>query len=341
MKIDQDIAVEPGQTFIVERFRPEDARGIAHLFYAEYGPSYPIETFYYPERIIDENKNGNIYSVVARTPKGDIIGHGALYRSSPHFQNLYEIGQCIILPDYRVTFAAYKINMFAAQTLTAMTRPDGMFGEAVTHITATQKFSALAGMKDVAMEMDLMPAQAYEKSKVASGRVSCLILFRSFQDRPQEIFIPSRYGDIMDYILHDVEITRTKTPSTAQIPAAAATDFTSRFFKYAGVGRFNIIRAGGDFGQIVDSLEKEGQANGTIVFQFFLNMAEPWVGAAVEMLRKKGYFFGGCIPRWFDADGMLMQKLLIPPDFNAPRLHSAKAKQMLSFTQSDWRALHG
>jgi hypothetical protein len=151
MRINHDIDVEPGQTFVIDRLRPEDARGVAHLFYAEYGHSYPIETFYYPKRLIEENSNGNIYSVVARTPKGDIIGHGALYRSTPHFQNLYEIGQCIILPDYRTTFAAYKINMYAAQTLTALTRSDGIFGEAVTHITATQKFSAIVGMKDVAI----------------------------------------------------------------------------------------------------------------------------------------------------------------------------------------------
>ena len=341
MRIDHDIAVEPGQTFVVERFQPEDARGVAHLFYAEYGPSYPIETFYYPERIIAENENGNIHSVVARTPKGDIIGHGALYRSSPHFQNLYEIGQCIILPDYRITFAAFKINKFAAETLTAITRPDGMFGEAVTHITATQKFSALVGMKDVAMEMDLMPAEAYEKAQVASGRVSCLILFRSFHDRPHEIFIPSRYGKIIKYILSDVEISRTITPSTEKIPRKVPTRLSSRFFKHAAVGRFNIISAGGDFKSIVSSVEKEGKKQKSLVFQFFLNMSEPWVGDAVEILRKRGYFFGGCLPRWFDADGLLMQKVLRPPDFKAPHLHSAKARKILKFVRADWQDLQG
>jgi hypothetical protein len=66
MKINSDIAVGPEQAFVIDRFRPKDARGVAHLFYAEYSPPYPIETFYYPERIIKENKNGNIYSVVAR-----------------------------------------------------------------------------------------------------------------------------------------------------------------------------------------------------------------------------------------------------------------------------------
>ncbi|HAA03905.1 MAG TPA: hypothetical protein DCZ69_18995 [Syntrophobacteraceae bacterium] len=341
VRIDHDVPVEPGQTFVVDRFRTEDARGVAHLFYAEYGPSYPIETFYFPERIIAENENGNIHSVVARTPKGDIIGHGALFRSSPHFQNLYEIGQCIIRPDYRVTFAAYNINKFAAETLTAITHPDGIFGEAVTHITATQKFSALVGMKDVALEMDLMPSEAYEKSQSASGRVSCLILFKSFRDRPQEIFIPSRYAEIMEYILRDVEITRTLTPSAGEFPDNAKSLMSSRFFKYAGVGRFNIVSAGEDFEEIVDSLEKEGQENETLVFQFFLNMSEPWLGEAVEILRKRRYFFGGCVPRWFDTDGMLMQKILSPPDFAAPRLYSAKARQLLDFLRSDWQDPQG
>ena len=341
MRIDYDIAVEPGQTFVVERFQPGDAQGIAHLFHAEYGPSYPVETFYYPERIIAENENGNIYSVVARTPKGDIIGHGALYRSSPHYRNLYEIGQCIILPDYRVTFAAYKINMFAAETLTAMTCPDGMFGEAVTHITATQKFSALVGMKGVAMEMDLMPAAAYEKSQSASGRVSCLIMFKSFCDRPHEIFIPVRYKEQMDFILSNVNIGRTITPSTGNLPGDVRSNLTSWFFKHAGVGRFNVIGVGADFESVVTALESEGERQDILVYQFFLNLGEPWVGEAVEILRKHGYFFGGCVPRWFDSDGMLMQKVMQTPSFDAPHLHSDYARKLLELARVDWKALQG
>ncbi len=341
MRIDSDIVVKPGQPFVVDRFTPDDARGIAHLFHAEYGSSYPVETYYYPERIIAENENGNIYSVVARTPRGDIIGHGALYRSSPHYQNLYEIGQCIILPDYRITFAAYKINMFAAETLTAITRPDGMFGEAVCHITATQKFSALVGMRNVAMEMDLMPAAAYEKSQSASGRVSCLIMFKSFSDRPHEVFIPERYRQAMEFVFSGVEITRTHTPSSGKLPGGRRSSLTKRFFKHAGVGRFNVVSAGEDFKTVVTALEMEGREQETLVFQFFLNLSEPWVGEAVEILREKGYFFGGCVPRWFDADGMLMQKILQPPSFDSPHLHSEKSRQLLELVRRDWQELQG
>ncbi|MHB8770729.1 MAG: GNAT family N-acetyltransferase [Syntrophales bacterium] len=337
MQSDLERTVEPGQSFSIDRFRREDAPGIAALFSAEYGSSYPIETYYIPERIIAENESGNIHSVVARTPTGAIIGHGALYRSSPQYPDLYEIGQYIVLPEYRTTFAAYKINRFIAETLTALTGPSGIFGEAVTHITATQKSSAQIGMKDVALEMELMPAEAYEKSQSASGRISCLIQFRSFRDRPQEIFVPLRYREVVEYILADVEIERTVTPSAQTIPKGAETRLTARFFGHAGVGRFNIVGLGGDFERIVTSLEREGRENKTLVFQFFLNLGEPWAGEAVAVLRGRGYSFGGCVPRWFDADGLLMQKILAPPDFDAPRLHSAKARQLRDFVRSDWQ----
>jgi hypothetical protein len=145
----------------------------------------------------------------------------------------------------------------------------------------------------------------------------------------------------MEYILRDIEITREKSPSTEKIPKNTQTKLSSRFFGYAAVGRFNIISAGGNFKTIVAALEKEGKKQKTIVFQFFLNLSEPWVGDAVEILRKRGYFFGGCVPRWFDADGLLMQKLLRTPDFKAPHLHSAKAKKMLKFIRADWQDLQG
>ena len=85
-------------------------------------------------------------------------------------------------------------------------------------------------MKDVALEMELMPAAAYEKAQCASGRVTCLIQFRSFRDRPQEIFIPSRYREVMTYILNDMNIDRTLTLSTAETPSDTKSRFSARFF---------------------------------------------------------------------------------------------------------------
>ncbi len=336
MKIDHDIPIEPRQSFVVDRLRPEDARGVAHLFFGEYGSGYPVDAYYFPERIVEENSNGNIYSVVARTPRGDIIGHGALYRSSPYHRNLYEIGQYIIHREYRTTFAAYKINEYIAGELMPRVRPDGVFGEAVCNIVATQKSSYLIGMKDMALEIDLMPAQAYEKAKSASGRVTCLILYLPFGDGPREAFIPEVYRRELESIVTGANLERRLTVGAATTPADRKSDIRVRFFGDAGVGRFNVVAAGADFPGLVDQLEGEGGAKGTVVFQYFLNLADPWIGETIERLRERGYSLGGYVPRWFDGDAMLMQKLLAEPDFSGIRLHSTGAKELLSLVRADW-----
>lgn len=335
-KIDYETPIKPGQKFTIDFFRPEDAAGIANLFFVEYGTGYPFEMYYIPEQIVEGNANGSINSVVARTPEGDIIGHGALYRSSPVHQGLYEIGQYIVHPDYRTTFAAYKINLFIAERLAGTVRPDGIFGEAVCHITATQKSSSLIGMKDAALEIDLMPAAAYEKAKNAAGRVSCLIQFRLFGDSGQELFVPRCYAKELEFILEDMDIRRELRISGEGIPVKAVSDVRTRYFSHAGVGRFNVVSAGRDFESIIDRGEDEGGKTGIQVWQYFLNLEMPWIGSAVESLRERGYFLGGCLPRWFGSDGLLMQKITTIPDFQGINLYSKKAKAILEFVRSDW-----
>ncbi len=337
MRIAREIPVDSGQRFQIDRFRPEDALGIANLYYAVYGPDYPFDTYYIPERIREENQSGNIHSVVARTPKGDIIAHGALYRSSPPYGNLFEVGQYLVLKSYRDTFAAYKINQYIAETLIPHVRPDGIFGEAVCSHLATQKASAFMGMKGVALEVDLMPYEVYEKEKIAPGRVSCLIQFRSFGDRPHEVFVPSAYREQIAYILSDLDLSREITPSTAAIPRDCKSETTVKFFPYAGVARANVQGAGADFTQAVAKLEQEAQAQELVVLQCFLNLGSPWIGPAVEHLRQRGYFFCGYLPRWFDTDGLLMQRLQGAPHWDGLQLFEEKAGRILEMVQADWR----
>ena len=73
--IPRDYVIEPGQSYIFDLFRPEDAEGVVHLFKTVYGEEYPIKTFIDPKLLIEENAAGRTISSVARTPKGEIVGH--------------------------------------------------------------------------------------------------------------------------------------------------------------------------------------------------------------------------------------------------------------------------
>lgn len=336
MRIEREIFVEEGQRFQIDRFRPTDAEGIANLFFSVYGPDYPFDTYYFPGRIREENEKGNIHSVVARTPKGDIVGHGALYRSSPHNGNLYEGGQYMVLKNYRNTSAIYRINKYIGETLMPGVGLDGVFGEAVCYHVTAQKASALIGLKDVALEVDLMPSESYQREKSAPGRVSCLVQFRSLRDRPHQVFVPPVYLEQIEYIQSDCDISRVITPAAGTAPADSKTGATVKFFSHAGVARVNVVQAGADFGSLAAEVERQAGEQAVVVLQFFLNLDKPWAGCAVEHLRDRGYFLGGYVPRWFDTDGLLMQKVLSEPGFDNIALHSEKAKKIKEQVQADW-----
>ncbi len=339
-KINYELPIDPGQSFVVDTFKPEDAAGVASLFYSVYGAEYPFETYYIPERLIAENANGNIHSVVARTSKGDIIGHGALYRSSPPNPTLYEVGQYLVLRSYRTTFAAFKINKFVTENMVGRVPMCGYFAETVTHHLFTQKVGVKAGAKEVALELDLMPAEAYEKDAGTTHRISCLVYFRSFQDRPQLVHIPSVYENAIAFLASDLGLKREYAAATGALPTNLRTQIESRFFRYAGVGRANVTAVGADFETAVNDLEIRAEQEQAVVSQLFINLNRPGVGAASEYLRSKGYCLGGYIPRWFDSDALLMQKLKSRPAFDSLNLYSERGRRLLELVRQDWEQTH-
>ena len=73
-----------------------------------------------------------------------------------------------------------------------------------------------------------------------------------------------------------------------------------------------------------------------IVIQVWLNLAWPWINTAVLDLQTRGYFLGGLLPRWFDTDGMLMQKIIGRPNWEGIQLYFDRAKKLLEWVRTDW-----
>ena len=340
MKIDHELPVEPGQAYVVDAFRPEDALGVASLFFSIYGPEYPFETFYVPERLIAENANGNIYSVVARTAKGDIIGHSALYRSSPPNPALYEAGQSLVLQTYRTTFAAYKMNRYITEVVVPRVPLCGFFTEPVCHHETAQKNSQKAGAKETALELGLMPAESYAKDAGTTERVSCLFCYRSVRDQSQRVYVPPVYEQALAFCAADLGLDRESGAAAGSPPADGLSQIDSRFFRFAGVGRCQVTALGADFPTRVADLEKQAALEQAVVLQLFLNLNQPAVGVAVDHLRTRGFCLGGYLPRWFDSDGLLMQKLRFRPAFDALQLYSERARGLLQIVRQDWELTH-
>ncbi len=335
MKEDSPDAIAPGQKWAIDLFRPEDAPGVARLFRSVYGDGYPVKTYTVPEQLVEANASGRVISSVARTPSNDIVAHMALFRSAAS-EALYEVGASLVHPAYRGGMVAVRLSHFSATVVPSKFLIDALFAENVCNHVTTQKIAHKFGILTCALEVDLMPSEAYEKEASASGRVAAVLDFSIVNDKPREVYLPKAYEDALRALYEGFDGSCRFASSSAPLPEGRASRMESTIWDFARVAKFFVHEAGEDFGEALAGEEAAAVERGCVVVEVFLKLSWPWVGCMVDMLRSSGYFFGGLLPRWFDDDGLLMQKVLVRPNWDGIRLFSDRALKIMDIARADW-----
>ena len=328
----------------IDEFRPADAGGVAQLYRQVYGENYPVRDVYEPQKLIEQSVTGEAYRVVARTGSGEVIGHIAFYRSSPPNRNMYELGQMMIRQDVRVSDIASRLFAYSLTETVARHKLEQVWGEAVCNHLVTQQFAMDGGFSPAALEVGLMPpdtfSSAFAQPTGSPGRISALALFRAFQTKPQLLYLPSRYEEALRFIYGPFDFGHTYRASVQELPENMATSGQINIFAKANVVRLALSVAGRDLADYMAAAEQQALAAGAVVIQVYFPLTWPWAGAVAEHLHGRGYFLGGALPRWFDDDGLLMQKLLTEPDFDGIQLFRKQARQILNYIRQDWLSGH-
>lgn len=334
-----DHDIEPDQTWIVDRFRPEDAPGVARLFRMIYGDGYPIRTFVEPDRLIEENRALRVVSSVARTPKGDIVGHNALFHSAPS-DKIFESGAGLVHPLYSGGKGIFTdLGVHGIELATNELQASAVWGEPVCNHVFAQKAIHSVGWECFAVEVDLMPASAYTKDKSVSGRVSTLMCFSELHPRRHQVFLPRVYDEWLKTIYTKLETSRDMAVSETDPKAGSKSRIEAQIFDFAQVARIVVSAIGEDFDAAFVQKQAEALDQKAEVLQVWLPLSDSAVDWVVNLLRKQGYFFGGLLPRWFDADGMLVQKIIGRPNWDGMRIAHEWSMSVVEMAKSDWKAV--
>ena len=326
----------PASSFEVKYFRPEDADGIVRLFKAVYGNGYPIRLFYDAQALTKANAEGEYLSVILRNAAGEVVGVENLFRSAP-YTGLYEVGAGLVLQKYRQLGLNNRLMSFVYEEWVPKQKGiEELLGEPVCNHTHMQKAVVTFDHVEMALEAALMPAEAYDKERSASGRVAALLVFRSYVPKPHTVFMPRSYEKELRHLYSRLDDRRELRISADPLPEGVTSEANMTVFAFARVARIAVHQSGADFAELIRKLETEAVSQKAVVIQVWVKLTDPWVGSAVEVLRNRGYFFGGPLPRWFDGDGFLMQKILCDPDFEGIRLHSDHARGILEIVKHDW-----
>jgi hypothetical protein len=325
-------------TVEIDFFRNEDAPGVVRFFHQVYGEGYPIDIYYRPERLIEENAAGRVLSSVARTQTGEVVGHDALVLLDPATRR-YENAAGVVSPDYRgqgVFFRLMKHNVFDYAKRFDL---EEILGEPVCNHLQLQKMCLQLGYRETGLEVDLMPAAAYTKEQSAHGRVSVLLGYFLHKPVPRTVFLPPVYRDELEYLYAGMGVERTFAGTKEDLPVEGESQGKMDIFAFAQVARIAIHRIGSDFEAFISQLENEACDRGTEIFQVWLPLTSPFVFAATDILRMHDYFIGGLLPGWFGGDGLLMQKVKCETDWGSIALYSEHAKRIADIVRGDQKKI--
>lgn len=330
--------VEGGKKYTIDFFKPEDAMGVISCCYSIYGDGYPVDIYYNPEELIKASENGSRYSVVARTDEGEILGYVALYKSSAPYENFYEIGQCIVLKEYRGSRIAYSINLKILNYAKELGL-DALYVESVTNHIITQKFGERFGFITTALEIDLMPAEGYENDDMVAGRVSTIFQLLINKDKPQKIYIPKIYQDVllttidaMANLKREISISEEQNLTTLKQESVIKIEK----YDFAGVIRVSVKKIGKNIEKELRKIEKEMETMNYKVLQFFLPLTDENTPFLIKILNDSGFFYGGYLPRWFGDDAFFLQKLYTEPTFKNINLYPDTTYKLLDYIKSDY-----
>jgi len=317
--------VRPGLAYAMGDFAPDDAEGVAALFHTVYGDTYPLDAYYIPETIRRLCGQGELIPVVARLEGGEVIGFTALYKASPPFPGLMEFGLGLVHPAYRGSFVLFHLFSAMMARLEALPGVEAVFGEAVCDTIITQHASSLFGFRETALELGLM-----REKEPGAGRGACLVMFRNVRDRRRVLHHTACCAGHLGRLVAGAGLDRELVLVDGGDTDAGPTRIATQLFPSAGVLRANVFSLGKDREAELGKIEQQAWAEGCPVCQMYLDASLPGPAAAVPLLRRAGYGFGGLIPRWFDSDALLLQKLLDPPRAELINLYSASAEALLA-----------
>lgn len=334
--IEEHQPILPGQNWHCELFEPRHAEGVARLFLSVYGRGYPIRAYIEPQLLIEENAAGRIISCVAVTDGGDVVGHESLFRIAG-CDRVYETGAGAVDQAYRGGRGIFtEMHAFLERTGPQRFPVEVIFGESVCNHIISQKMCLKFGYVTCAVEVDLMPAAAYEKEQSAVGRVASLADFHTLVPKCHRVFIPPVYAEQLDFIYRGLDDKRDIQSAGGAMPPAKPSRIEQRHFDFAQVTRMAAFETGSDFATVFQAAQTHARDRGSAVIQVWLNLAEPWIDATVAHLRKKGYFCGGVLPRWLDTDALLMTRIFHRPSWEQMQILSDRSKAIVAMARADW-----
>jgi serine/threonine-protein kinase RsbW len=333
--------VEPGPSkpekieFEVRLMKPEEAVEVAKCIYQAYGYTYSYEHVYFPEKVVEMNKTGQMTSAVAVARTGEIMGHCAL-GFNPESPRIALLGQGAVKPEFRSYGSFRAMSEFLLEKARARGLL-GVFGEAVTVHTMSQQAAHRLGMTDTAPCLGRIPRSVRLRGSGETAQRMTVLTNFIYLERPSRVLIhpPEQHREMITVLFERLGIV----PITDSTPGATEPESDSVLrvgaWGVQGYGEIDVERFGERSVDDVESAREHLRRQGIEVIHLRLDLADPWTSLLTEQLERLGFFFCGILPGAMKSgDALILQYLDdVPIDYDRIAVYSSEGRELLEYVK--------
>jgi predicted GNAT family N-acyltransferase len=307
----------------VSPFQETQAESLVQIFRAVHEDGYPLASVYERDFWIQGNANQELFTYVAQ--KGEqVLGAVSFYRSAP-FSDLFEFGRLIVLPEHRKAGLGHQLLACALEQFSKETNASGVFGEMDCRWKVSQNMVHQLNFQDTALAVGFFKDQ--------DQRFSAVLAYFDMRDRNHRVHLPPRWKDLLAFCYEDLGLRREFVHQGP--PLTGSSRFQSGYAPRLQVAHLDCLEAGQDFaGALLEQQQRYPEAQ---IFQLRLNLEDERAIAAAESAYQQGYRCCGLLPRWFDGDGLLLQRNLVGPEWGHDQIASRRAQELARRIEFQWK----
>jgi serine/threonine-protein kinase RsbW len=320
----------------VRLMREEEAIEISRCAYKSHGYSFFDDHIYYPARLVELNRNGDMISAVAVTEDNVFMGHAALLYQYPE-DRIAELTFVFVNVEYRGQGALNRLNEFLLTTPKSREFA-GIYAYAVANHVFNQKALVRAGFSDCGILMATSPMSWKFKGIPGdpSQRISVVLAFKYMESpRRLTLYPPVHHRDMVAKLYRTLGAEHDFETPALPPPSAEAPEVLSSVNSAEGCAEIFVARYGDEVVREVRKLLRGFCLQQVAAINLFLSLEDPATFFLTQEFEKLGFFFAGILPSARVGDALILQYLNnVDLDYSKIAAYSDAAKEILAYIQA-------
>jgi len=329
----KEIVRIPFHTMLLQ---PSQAVEISQCAYRAYGYTYLMENIYYPERLIEMNKTGELISAVAVSDENnEVLGHVAL-EFFGRKKKIPELGMAFTKPKFRRQGCMKYLSEFLENQV--MKRGvKGIYADAVTVHPYSQKALLGIGYKSAGLRIGLDPPRSFKSMEnQCTQRETLVLMYKMLIPQDVQVFVPIHHKSIIEKIYEHLGINadvQTLEGIDEDKSTVVQSDVEVDVVESARIASFIVNSIGNNFLEEIKYRLRDLCLKRIEIIDLRLDMCDRNLTKFVPQLEMLGFFFSGVLPD-DDKQHLLLQYLNnVPIDYDKIMCESEFAKELKEYVK--------